>query len=146
MKAYKGWVRDAGGGEVSIILDRSTPEYPSVGDEVFIVGGGFSVQGSKIEAQYNAAIEALRRYQEGIVENPMKRGLVINGPNRGEKVKDSRLRRGGVYRMIDPSERSFTRLYEKDPLAPIKTNTYWIEPANPFAKAYGFDFLLRWSH
>ena len=74
------------------------------------------------------------------------KGLIVDGPNVGQQIEDSRLRVGGVYKIIDPSERNFKEFVHKDPNSPIKVNTYWVEPANPFARAYGFDYLLRFSH
>lgn len=37
MTSFHGFVRDAGGGEVIIVVDRDTLEYPALGQSVLVV-------------------------------------------------------------------------------------------------------------
>jgi hypothetical protein len=72
------------------------------------------------------------------------KALLLNGPNRGVLHID---RIGHTLKVMDPTERVGSyKVGDMDPLKPIKVNTYFWVPLHPFAEAYGFSALFRFSH
>jgi len=75
------------------------------------------------------------------------KGLCVDGPNKGTIVDVGNLpNKTNTFKILDPSERFLSyKIDDVDPLTPLKVNTYYRYPTNPFAQAYGFDVLYRYQ-